>query len=36
MNTGQVLLGKVFMENYFVVFDRANKRIGLGSNEACQ
>ncbi len=36
MNTGQVLLGKVFMENYAVVFDRANKRIGLGSNEACQ
>ncbi len=36
MNTGQVLLGKVFMENYHVVFDRANKRIGLGSNEGCQ
>ncbi len=36
MNTGQVLLGKVFMENYYVVFDRANKRIGLGSNEGCQ
>ena len=35
MNTGQALLGKAFMENYHVVFDRANKRIGLGSNAGC-
>ncbi len=36
MNTGQALLGEVFMENYTVVFDRANKRIGFGSNAGCQ
>ncbi len=36
MNTPQVILGAAFMENYHVVFDRANKRIGLGSNAACQ
>ncbi|MEM7352173.1 MAG: pepsin-like aspartic protease [Acidobacteriota bacterium] len=35
MNTGQVILGEVFMQNYHVVFDRANKRIGFGSNAAC-
>lgn len=35
-NTANVLLGEVFMENYHVVFDRANKRIGLGSNDGCQ
>lgn len=35
-NTGQAILGEVFMENYTVVFDRANRRIGLGSNEGCR
>ncbi len=36
MNTEQAILGTTFMENYDVVFDRAGKRIGFGSNAGCQ
>lgn len=34
-NVDVAILGQVFMENYAVVFDRANRRIGLGSNAGC-
>ncbi len=31
----QLILGQAFMKNYLVVFDRANRRIGLGANTGC-
>jgi len=31
----QTLLGQPFLQNHFVVFDRANKRLGFGPKRGC-